>query len=102
VVSSVGIVPVALHLLVWNWNVPSVCPALRENVAIDVLDFGRIAVRVIATTHRRVIGHVPGRIEFLVQRLIPAADDGVPRGLARPAPGLPPQAGRRDRSIAGV
>ena len=69
-VSSVGIVPVALHLLGWNWNVPSVFPALREDVAIDVLDFGRIAVRVIATTHRRMIRHVPGRIEFLVQRLI--------------------------------
>ena len=70
VVSAVGTVPVPVHLLRWNRNVPSVLPTLRVDVAINILDLSRIAVRVVATTNGRVIRHAPYRIEFVMQELI--------------------------------
>jgi hypothetical protein len=69
-VSAIGIVPVTLYLLRWNANVLSVFSAFCVDVAVDVLDFSRVAVRVIATADGRLIGHTPCRIEFIVQELI--------------------------------
>ena len=59
VVSAIGIVPVPLYLLKWNWNVLPVLSALRVKFAVDILDFSRVAVRLIATANGRIVGHVP-------------------------------------------
>src|SRR5260370_28600390 len=59
VVSAIGIVPIALYLFRWNGNVLPVFSAFREDVAVNVLDLGRVAVRLIATANGRIIGHVP-------------------------------------------
>jgi hypothetical protein len=67
VISAVRIVSVSLDFFRWNENVFSIFSTLGVDVAIDVLDFGRIAVCIIATAGRRMVGHVPRRIEFLVQ-----------------------------------
>ena len=69
-ISAIGIVSIPLDLFGGNENVLSVFSALCVDVAIDVLDFGRIAVRIVATAGVRMIGHMPCRIEFLVQKLI--------------------------------
>ena len=59
VISAIGIIPVPLDLFRWNGNVLSVLSAFCVDVAVDVLDFGRIAVRVVATTSGRIVRHVP-------------------------------------------
>jgi len=59
VVSAVGVVPVALHLLRRNGDVFPVFSALCVEVAVNVPDFSRVAVRLIATANGRIIGHVP-------------------------------------------
>ena len=59
VVSAIGIVPVPLYLLTWNGNVLPVLSALRVNFAVNVLDFSRVAVRIIATANPWIVGHVP-------------------------------------------
>jgi hypothetical protein len=69
-ISAIRIVPVPLDLFRWNRNVFSVFPASCVDVAVDVLDFGWVAVSIIATADGRIIRHVPCRIEFLVQELI--------------------------------
>ena len=69
-IPAVGIVSFRLDLFWWDRNVLSVLSALCVDVAIDVLDFGRIAVRIVATAGVRMIGHMPCRMEFLVQKLI--------------------------------
>jgi hypothetical protein len=69
-ISAVGIVSVPFDLLRWNGNVFSILSAFCVDVAVDVFDFGRIAVRVIAAANGRMIGHAPCRVEFLVQELI--------------------------------
>ena len=69
-VSAVRIVPVSLHFLRRYRDVPSVLPAPRIDFAVDVLDIGRIAISAVAAAEARVVRHVPGRIEFLVQRLV--------------------------------
>jgi hypothetical protein len=69
-ISAIGIVPIPLYLFRWHGNVFSVFSALCVNFAVNVLDFSRIAVRFIATANRRIIGHLPFRIELLVQGLI--------------------------------
>ena len=56
VISAIGIVPVSLDLFRGDANVLCVFSSLCVNVAVDVLDFGRVAVRIIAI---RIIGHVP-------------------------------------------
>jgi hypothetical protein len=69
-ISAIGIVSIPLDLFDWHGNVFSVFSAFRVDVAVDILDLGRIAVRIIATANGRMIGHMPGWIEFLVQELI--------------------------------
>ena len=58
-ISAIWIVSVPLYLPRWNGNVLSVFSAFCVDVAVDVLDFGRVAVRVIATADGRIVGHVP-------------------------------------------
>jgi hypothetical protein len=70
VIAAVGIIPVPLYFLGWNENVFPILPALRIDLAVDGFDFGRVAVRIVATAERRIIRHVPRRIKPLVQKLI--------------------------------
>jgi hypothetical protein len=70
-VSPIGIVPVVLYLSRRNQNVFAIFSALCVDAAIDIFDVGRITVRVVAATQRRIIGHPPGRVEFFVQRYVP-------------------------------
>ena len=58
-ISAIGIVPVPLYLLRRNGNVLPVLSAFCVDVAVHVLDFSRVAVRLIATAQGRIIGHVP-------------------------------------------
>jgi hypothetical protein len=58
-ISAIRIVFVPLYLFRRNENVLSVFSALCVDVALDVLDFGRIAIRIIAAANGRTIGHVP-------------------------------------------
>ena len=69
-VSAIGIVPIALDLLWRDGNVLPVLSAPRVDVATDVLDFGRVAIRIITTATVGIIRHVPCRIKLLVQSLI--------------------------------
>ncbi|MGD0849911.1 hypothetical protein [Bradyrhizobium sp.] len=78
-ISSVRIVPVPLDFFRRNENVFSSFSALGVDVAVRVFYFGRIAVRTIATASRRMVGHMPRRIEFLMQRHI--LQWMVPRGV---------------------
>jgi hypothetical protein len=70
VISAIRIVSIPLDLFRWNSNVLSVFSAFCVDVAVDVLDFGWVAVRIIATANGRIIRHMPCRIEFLVQQLV--------------------------------
>ena len=79
-VSAIGIVPVALYLFSWNGNVLAVFSASCVDVAVNVPDLSRVAVRLVATANGRIVGHVPLCIKFFMQELIPRRM--VPRGLA--------------------
>jgi hypothetical protein len=70
VIAAVGIIPVPLYFLGRDENVFPVLPALRIDLAVDRFDFGRVAVRIVATAERRIIRHVPRRIKPLMQRPI--------------------------------
>jgi hypothetical protein len=48
-VSAVWIVPISLYLSRWNENVLSVFSPFGVDVSVDVRDFCRVTVRVIAT-----------------------------------------------------
>src|SRR5467141_1150555 len=70
---SVGIA--GLSAVLWSAFTGStegwpVLPALRIDRAVDRFDFGRVAVRIVATAERRIIRHVPRRIKPLMQRPI--------------------------------
>ncbi|MCK1540903.1 hypothetical protein IVA87_25835 [Bradyrhizobium sp. 147] len=69
-VSAVRIIPVSLHFLRGDQNESPVLPAPCIEPAVDVLDISRIAIGAAAATEARIIRHVPGRIEFFVQRLV--------------------------------
>jgi hypothetical protein len=69
-VPSIGTIPIPLNLLRWNKNVLSVFSAFCVNLAANGFDFSRVAVRVVTTAGRGVVGHMPGRIELFVQPLI--------------------------------
>lgn len=69
-IPTVGIIPVSLHFLRWDQNVSPVLPAPCIEPAILVPDLGRVAVGAIATAERRIVRHMPGRVEFFVQHLV--------------------------------
>jgi hypothetical protein len=69
-VSAIRVVSISLDLFRWYGNVFSIVSALCVDVAVDVSDLGWIAVRVIAAGNGLMIGHVPCRVEFLMQELI--------------------------------
>ena len=58
-ISAIRIISVPFDLFRWNGNVLSIFSALCVDVAVQVLDFGRIAVRIIATAKGWIVGHVP-------------------------------------------
>src|SRR5262249_50044137 len=70
VVSAIGVVPIALDLLWRDENVLPVLSAPRVDVATEVPDFGRVAIRIITTASVGIIRHVSCRIKLLVQSLI--------------------------------
>jgi hypothetical protein len=70
VVPAIGIVPVVLYLFSWNGNVFAVLSASCVDLAVNVLDFGRVAVRLVATANGRVVWHAPLGIELFMQELI--------------------------------
>ncbi len=80
-ISAIGIIPVPLYLFRWNGNVLAVFSASCVNVAVNVLDFSRVAVRLVATANGRVVGHVPFGIKLFMQELI-LCRMMAPRGLA--------------------
>ncbi|MDH2353246.1 hypothetical protein QCM77_19705 [Bradyrhizobium sp. SSUT18] len=69
-VAAVGIVSVSLDLLGRDEDVFPVLSAPREDPAVDVPYFGRVAIRVVATAQHRIVRHMPARVEFLVQEPI--------------------------------
>src|SRR5271166_5884623 len=69
-VPAIGIVTIALYFLCRDENVLPVLPAPRVDVAANVLDLGRVAIRIITAAAGGVIRHVPRRIELLVQSFI--------------------------------
>ena len=69
-VSAIGIVPVALDLRCRDQNVIPILPAPCVDVATDILDLGRVAIRLVAAAPGGIIRHVPGRIELLVQSFV--------------------------------
>ena len=69
-VSAIGIVPVALYLFSWNGNVLAVFSASCVDVAVNVLDLSRVAVRLVATANGRIVGHAPLCIKLFMQELI--------------------------------
>ena len=79
-IPAVGIVPVVLYLFSWNGNVLAVLSASCVDVAVNVLDLSRVAVRLVATANGRIVGHVPLCIKLFMQELI--LRRMVPRGLA--------------------
>jgi hypothetical protein len=70
VISAIRIVSVPLYLFSWNANKPSVLSAFCVDAAVNVLDFRRVTVRIVATANRWIVGHVPRRIELPVQELV--------------------------------
>ena len=58
-IPSIGIVPAALYLLRRNQNVFPVFPALCVDLAIDISDVRRIAVRIVAAAQSRIVRHMP-------------------------------------------
>ena len=79
-IPAVGIVPVVLYLFSWNGNVLAVLSASCVDVAVNVLDLSRVAVRLVATANGRIVGHVPLCIKLFMQELI--LRRMVPRGVA--------------------
>ncbi len=69
-IPAIGIVPVALYLFSWNGNVLAVLSASCVDLAINVLDLSRVAVRLVATANGRIVGHVPLCIKLFMQELI--------------------------------
>ena len=58
-VSAIGIVPIPLYLSRWYEKVLPVLSTFCVDISVDIFDFSRIAVRVIATAGGRIIGHAP-------------------------------------------
>ena len=69
-IAAVRIASIALYLFRWNEDVLPVLSPLGEDAPIDVLDFSRMTVCVVAAAGPRVIQHLPGRVEFFVKELI--------------------------------
>jgi len=70
VIPAVGIVPVVLYFFWWNGNVLAVLSASCVDLAINVPDFSRVAVRLVATANGRIVGHAPLCIKLFMQELI--------------------------------
>ena len=69
-IPAIGIVPVVLYLFSRNGNVLAVLSASCVDLAVNVFDFRRVTVRLVATANGRVVGHAPLGIELFMQELI--------------------------------
>ena len=69
-IPAIGIVPVVLYLFSWNGNVLAVLSASCVDLAINVFDFSRVAVRLVATANGRIVGHAPLCIKLFMQELV--------------------------------
>ena len=58
-VSAIRIVPVTFDLFRWNGDEFSVLSAFCVDLSVNVPDFSRVAVRIVATATGRVVGHMP-------------------------------------------
>ena len=67
VVTPIGIVPIAFHLLPGNGNVYSVLSSACVPLTALKFYFRRIAIGLLAARFARLIGHKPSRLELLVQ-----------------------------------
>ena len=66
-IAAVRVVPVVLDFVSGDEDVFSILPSPGVDAGADHLDFGRIAVRLVAAAPARVIRHIPGAVELLVQ-----------------------------------
>src|SRR5216683_3663061 len=76
-VSAIGAVPITLHLLPWNGDVFSIVAPSSEPLSIFEDGFCWIAIRLVATALRRLVGHEPRRVELLVDGHISGRVSGV-------------------------
>jgi hypothetical protein len=67
VVTPIGIVPIAFHLLPGNGNVYSILSSACVPLTALKFYFRRIAIGLVAARFARLIGHKPSRVELLVQ-----------------------------------
>jgi hypothetical protein len=67
VIAAIRIVSIALDFLRRNDDPCPVFAPPSEQARPNVLDFGGVAVLLVATTLARVIWHVPGAVEFFVK-----------------------------------
>ena len=65
-VSAIGAVPITLHLLPRNGDVFSIVAPSSEPLSIFEDGFCWIAIRLVATALRRLVGHEPRRVELIV------------------------------------
>ena len=66
-VTPIGIVPIAFHLLPGNGNVYSILSSACVPLTALKFYFRRIAIGLVAARFARLIGHKPSRVELLVQ-----------------------------------
>ena len=66
-IATVRIVAVDFNLLPWDGYVSLIFPPECPPLAVLILNLGRIAVGLVAARLARLVRHVPGRIELLVQ-----------------------------------
>jgi hypothetical protein len=75
VISSIRIIPIAFHLFARNENVLPVFSTFGVDVSVNLLDFSRVAVRVVATASRWIrAGATLNRIFRVTTDLV--KDDG--------------------------
>jgi hypothetical protein len=58
-ISSIRIIPIAFHFFGRDQDVLAVFSTLGVDVSVNVLDFSRVAIRVVATASRWIVGHAP-------------------------------------------
>jgi hypothetical protein len=70
VISAIRVVSVSFNLFSWNENEFSILSPPRVDVSVNVFYIGRVTVCVTAAAGRRIVRHVPRRIEFFVQERV--------------------------------
>jgi hypothetical protein len=76
-VSAVWVVPITLRLLPRNGDVFFILASSSEPLSIFEGGFCWIAIHLVATAHRRLVGHEPRRAELLVDGQVCGLVSGV-------------------------